>query len=33
MLRAEDVPSYTNAPDRQAVESLQICEETDHAEI
>jgi hypothetical protein len=29
-LRAEGVPSYTNAPDRWAVRSLRIREETDH---
>jgi hypothetical protein len=32
-LRAEGVPSYTNAPDRWAVGSLRICEETSHGSI
>ncbi len=32
-LHARGAQSYTNAPDRKAVGSLPICEETDHEEI
>jgi hypothetical protein len=32
-LHAGGAQSYTNAPDRRAVGSLRICEETDHEEI
>jgi hypothetical protein len=32
-LHASGVPSYTNAPDRQAVRSLRTCKETGHEGI